>query len=89
MAKIAGLGHRPTFGPRIGPGDNCARFLQLSNRGPLVKLYSQASGKEGPFILSKDDDTIIFVKWFRHWRTGKIIRAKNGKAIPLRLKSKK
>lgn len=28
---------------------------------------------------------IIFVKWFRHRKTGKIIHAK-GKAIPLRIR---
>jgi len=31
---------------------------------------------------------IIFVKSFRHYRTGKIIRSKNGKAIPLRVRRK-
>ena len=31
--------------------------------------------------------TTIFVKWFRHWRTGKIVRAK-GRAIPLRIRVK-
>lgn len=37
----------------------------------------------------EDDYEIIFVKWFRHWRTGKIIRSRNGKAIPLRVKKNK
>ena len=34
-------------------------------------------------------DDVIFVKYFRHWRTGKIIYPKNGNVIAIRLKKKK
>jgi len=38
--------------------------------------------------LPENDETIIFVKFYRHWRTGKIVRPKNGKVIAIRLKTK-
>jgi len=38
--------------------------------------------------LPKNDETIIYVKYYRHWRTGKIVRPKNGKVIAIRLKIK-
>ncbi|MDX9690728.1 MAG: hypothetical protein RBT70_09785 [Alphaproteobacteria bacterium] len=38
---------------------------------------------------SDADHEIIFVKWFKHWKTGKIIYAKNGKAIPIRVRRKR
>lgn len=33
-----------------------------------------------------DDYIIVFVKSFRHWRTGRIIRRPDGKAFPLRVR---
>ena len=37
-------------------------------------------------LLLKND--IIFVKWFRHWRTGKRVYPKNGKVIAIRIRKK-
>ncbi|MEO7505988.1 MAG: hypothetical protein ABIZ95_02030 [Pyrinomonadaceae bacterium] len=37
---------------------------------------------------SRDGYTIIFVKSFRHYRTGKIIRRPDGKAFPIRIRVK-
>ena len=38
----------------------------------------------------KDTDyTVIFVKWFRHWRTGKIVRRPDGKPFPLKIRKPK
>ncbi len=39
---------------------------------------------EKPHSMEK----VIFVKWFRHWRTGKIVYPKNGEVIEIRLKEK-
>ena len=38
---------------------------------------------------NKDGYTIVFVKSFRHWRTGKIVRRKDGGVIALRIRNKK
>ena len=35
---------------------------------------------------NSSDYEIIFVRWFRHWRTGKIIRRPDGKPFPLRVR---
>lgn len=39
-------------------------------------------------IIKSTDKKVVFVKWFRHWRTGKVIRAEDfGKqafAIPVK-----
>jgi len=37
----------------------------------------------------KNEAGFIFVKWVRHWRTGKIIRPVKAKALKLRIKRKK
>ena len=35
------------------------------------------------------EDDVIFVKCFRHWRTGKLVYPKKGKAIPIRIRKPK
>jgi hypothetical protein len=40
------------------------------------------------YEVKDENEPVIFVKWFRHWRTGKIIRPKNGKVIVIHLKHK-
>jgi hypothetical protein len=46
-------------------------------------------GREVTYGLPKDNDRIIiFRRWFRHWRTGKIVYPKNGKVIVIRLQNK-
>jgi len=39
--------------------------------------------------LPKYDYIIVFVRSFRHWRTGKIVRRSDGKAFPLRVRVKR
>lgn len=34
-------------------------------------------------------DEVIFVKWFRHWVTGKRVYPKKGEVIAIRIKKKK
>ena len=31
---------------------------------------------------------LVYCKWFRHWRTGKRVYPKNGRAIAIRIKKK-
>ena len=38
---------------------------------------------------SPSSDEVIFVKWFRHWRTGKRVYPKKGEIIAIRIKKKK
>jgi len=38
--------------------------------------------------LHKNDGKTIFVKYFRHYRTKKIVRAKNGGVIVIHIKQK-
>jgi hypothetical protein len=38
---------------------------------------------------SPSSDEVIFVRWFRHWRTGKRIYPKKGEVIAIRIKKKK
>jgi hypothetical protein len=35
------------------------------------------------------DGDVIFVKCFRHWRTGKMVYPKNGKVIAIKVKKPK
>jgi len=49
--------------------------------------YRQSTGE----IMGKkniSEEKIIFVRFFRHWRTGKMVYPKNGKVIALKLKRK-
>lgn len=41
--------------------------------------------------MPKDTDIydVVFVKGFRHWRTGRGVRPKNGKVIALHIKRRK
>ena len=46
--------------------------------------------KKNPSLPSGSDDYItVFVMWFRHRVTGKIIRSRTGKPFPLRVRRKK
>jgi hypothetical protein len=55
-----------------------------------AKKYRR-SRKEIPPMVEYDppSDEVIFVKWFRHWRTGKRVYPKNGEVIAIRIKKKK
>jgi hypothetical protein len=42
----------------------------------------------GAMQKTTSEEKVIFVKCFRHWRTGKMVYPKNGKVIAIRLKEK-
>lgn len=38
---------------------------------------------------AESEEEVIFVKWFRHWQTGKRVYPKKGKVITIRVKKPK
>ena len=66
------------------------KVKNLTEDDALRQALRLSAGKEDELLQKSDaDHEIIFVKWFKHWKTGKIIYAKNGKAIPIRVRRKR
>ena len=66
------------------------KAIYLTENKALRQALRLSAGKEDELLKKSDaDHEIIFVKWFKHWKTGKIIYAKNGKAIPIRVRRKR
>lgn len=64
------------------------QYLLCQPNSPSVNLKISVIQKGGGFIINKNDTNVIFVKYFRHWKTGKMVYPKNGKVIAIRLKNK-
>ena len=54
-----------------------------------VKPKISAGPKGVPIMATDNEYIIIFVMWFRHYRTGKIVRSKDGRPIPLKVRKRR
>ena len=76
----------PIVGPVICIAKTTHHINQRANCQHLIERI-----QKGEHLLPKYDhseDEIIFVKWFRHWRTGRRVYPKNGQVIAIRIRKK-
>ena len=74
--KTQGLGHVALIHLLI------CQSLQLMSTLKISTVFG------GGLLAETPSGKVIFVKYFRHWRTGKIIYPKNGNVIAIKLKEK-
>lgn len=75
------------FRPRYD--DNECTFILLRTRSHVKPLTHWLARIFDALVKPDEEYDVIFVKYFKHWRTGRIIYAKNGKSIPIRVHRKK